>query len=552
MILADTAITCVLATAVFTRATEKRGFLARSTGKEAVRNRERRVESERETSLKEKSQRPMNTPRLKACRIQDRERAAARCVQPQTRIRRNVYPSVVYASMLTVTLVSILSITPALASEIAWQRGWNLLMIPASWDRAEFPEDVRLWRFQDRPLVGQPKTVQTVIERVSPGEGNRDGLTGGEPKPALMWLHGNHGGQITIPDPGPSAIRRQRPGQHGLTTSIPARHPDLRAGFLDLEAGFLADWDAGSQRYVRVLGNQVSGPNREWVENHIEGNLKKALELRAALLKPASSDSGQWVQAEYEQPTEAPPVTSGANTTQNSTGDLTYRDAQVLAGFDRVWVYTQGIALHQRARRHENEPAKGLARWLCDPAQAVWDGDQILGWAFSKNTNKDHWRDVRLVTGASAWAIHGLGAFLGSDAFFELEAVEQTHFRRCYLAALRGLERHRVRVDLSSGLKGPGVDGCEANACGTLMTAGWTTQGLLHRDQPWILGLTDDSTERFAYYDVLDALGYDGFEAERPPTIRRTQQTKEGLMPVADPFVPTLSQFETLKKRVPA
>ncbi len=153
-------------------------------------------------------------------------------------------------------------------------------------------------------------------------------------------------------------------------------------------------------------------------------------------------------------------------------------DTAKLAEYERVWVYTQGIALAQASRRGE-ENAGALARWLCDHAvRDPADASVILGWHFSHNTAGDQWKDFRLVTGANAWAVHGLGVFvttMGRDASFA---------RACYQASLRGL----LRAQTDSGL----------------FTAGYTSSELE----------AADSGE--AYYRVLDRLGYD----EETPRVR--------------------------------
>ncbi len=154
-------------------------------------------------------------------------------------------------------------------------------------------------------------------------------------------------------------------------------------------------------------------------------------------------------------------------------------DSEKLAAMHRVWVYTQGIALSLASRRDERAKAQAMASWLCE--HAVYDPVDpaiILGWHFSQNTQDDNWKDARLVTGASAWAVHGLGVFLASKAYAALKSTtaESSHYRHCYAAAVRGLARHRS----SSGL----------------VTAGFTHPNLLN---------TNGSQ---AYYQTLDDLGY--------------------------------------------
>ncbi len=247
------------------------------------------------------------------------------------------------------------------------------------------------------------------------------------------------------------------------------------------------------------------------------GNYDRAVEARNTLLSNAEGDrEGPVYQIEYTLDAE------GTNRVLEDA-DLV-RDAQHLARYDRVWAYTQGIALAQFAR-HFGGPysrwARSLARYVCD--QAEWDRSgaqsKINGWNFSWNTREDVWRDARLVTGATAWVIHGLGAFMVSDAFSDLLAEEQEAVFDCYTAALRGLEAHRRVI--------PTAEGQPAE----LVSAGWTTAGLLSAEQ-----------EGLRYYSVLDAIGYEDFDPEAPPPI-------EG-WPEDRPF--DASEFAALKERVPA
>ncbi len=185
-----------------------------------------------------------------------------------------------------------------------------------------------------------------------------------------------------------------------------------------------------------------------------------------------------------------------------------YRDALYLAGFERVWAYTQGITLAQLARQEDpayRHKAQGLARYLCQ--HAVHDGstDAILGWPFSWNTLGDNWKDARLVTGANAWAIHGLGVFLASKAYDTMpEGAAKHALQGCYRNALEGLKHHKRSLVVA----GRDV---------VLMTAGWTTEGLALSNTPHQITtkegalLASDPHEAWAYYSVLDAIGYDLF-----------------------------------------
>ncbi len=196
------------------------------------------------------------------------------------------------------------------------------------------------------------------------------------------------------------------------------------------------------------------------------------------------------------------------------------RDAKHLAGFERVWVYTQGIALAQFARRNNEEEvryAQASARFLCNTLVIDSGTGLALGWPFSWNTDGDDWRDARLVTGANAWAVHGLGHFITSKAFESLPSQdEQASFLACYQDALRGLEAHRRDLQLEDGRPI------------SLMTAGWTTLGLKFATEPTQIlmtnqvPVTEDSSIQFAYYSVLDAIGYNTYT--EPPKIKTCQK----------------------------
>ncbi len=164
--------------------------------------------------------------------------------------------------------------------------------------------------------------------------------------------------------------------------------------------------------------------------------------------------------------------------------DTSNSDTEHLAAFERVWVYTQAIALAQAVRQDARARARQLAGWLCD--HAVWDHasspPSILGWNFSQNTKNDGWKDVRLVTGASAWAVHALGQFVASKAYALGEASDAgSEGRRplleCYQASFRGM------------LQNFGEGG--------LVGAGLSVPSLTHKGT---------GTE---YYRELDDLGYE-------------------------------------------
>ncbi len=201
-------------------------------------------------------------------------------------------------------------------------------------------------------------------------------------------------------------------------------------------------------------------------------------------------------------------------------------DSIHLAGFERVWVYTLGIALAQLSRTktvpgltipEHRARTQAMARYLC--GHAVVDQanpHELKGWHFSWNTTGDSFKDPRLVTGANAWAIHGLGVFITSEAFENLpQDEEQAWFRQCYQSALLGLQRHRRTFEV----------GHQARQV-SLMTAGWSTRGLEAVDRPFpIQGDGEPSPieahhERWAYYSVVDAIGYDVYDEAQPPVLK--------------------------------
>ncbi len=250
-----------------------------------------------------------------------------------------------------------------------------------------------------------------------------------------------------------------------------------------------------------------------------QSNYRRALEIRDALLFRTDSDEPS-VRPRHHQVEYLPDP-------EHFPDDTTF-----LADAKRVWAYTQGIALAQRSRgplAQDRAAAQGIARRLCDTAvraSGIHPPHErvIRGWPFSNNTYQDHFRDPRLVTGANAWVVHGLGAFLVSGAAFALEdPQERSDLKACYTLALEGLEEHRRNLE-------PGL---------SLMTAGWTVRGLFYASSPQKLdprmpAFPKDPTEQWEYYDVLDALGYETFvddDLKRPKIRTFRFQTQNGKPP---------------------
>ncbi len=259
------------------------------------------------------------------------------------------------------------------------------------------------------------------------------------------------------------------------------------------------------------------------IENNIAGNYERAKEAQKNLFKfeTAGASGEEWgYQVEYEGAGDHDDSDAATRALNSELFDRPeYRDARHLSGFERVWVYTQGIALAQLSRSPGSEEirsARALARTLC--GTLVGGASSKLGWPFSWNTEGDDWQDARLVTGANACAVHGLGRFITSSAFETLPSEEaKGSFRRCYRDALMSLSDHRRRLTLEDG------------RAVTLMTAGWTAAGLKNAAKPSRImtaagtPVTDDPSLRFGYYSVLDAIGYDTY-SENPPKIKTCQE----------------------------
>ncbi len=273
-------------------------------------------------------------------------------------------------------------------------------------------------------------------------------------------------------------------------------------------------------------------------------NYTKAIAERESLIRRTTlqaSEGGRYYYADFHPPLSR----EGAYQVEYRPANHRFGDDQVpfdprasplyegddpdsihLAGFERVWVYTLGIALAQLSRSQtvpglttpgHRARTQAMARYLCGHAVVDQANPQELkGWHFSWNTTGDSFKDPRLVTGANAWAIHGLGVFITSEAFADLpQDEEQAWFRQCYQSALLGLQRHRRTFEV----------GHQARQV-SLMTAGWSTRGLEAVDRPFpIQGDGETSPieahhERWAYYSVVDAIGYDVYDEAQPPVLK--------------------------------
>ncbi len=244
----------------------------------------------------------------------------------------------------------------------------------------------------------------------------------------------------------------------------------------------------------------------------VRNNYAQAITLRDTLLKRLThEETGRisYAQREYQASGD---IETATERPEADLETLDHQDAHYLAGFHRAWAYTQGITLAQLAKASGDytEEAWGLAQTLCDRAVRKKNGKTIKGWPFSWNTLDDDWQDARLVTGANAWVIQGLAVFIASPRFFAAQAADQQALKRCFQDALEGLNDHRRRITLEDG------------RIGSLMTAGWTTEGLqqasaLHRLSSRKAFAHFDASVHAAYYSILDAIGYSSFA---PTSIR--------------------------------
>ncbi len=250
------------------------------------------------------------------------------------------------------------------------------------------------------------------------------------------------------------------------------------------------------------------------IQKHAGGNYFRATEARENLYDP-----DQNIQREFiEDP--------------NNT------DSIPLERYKRVWAYTQGITLAQLTRQHDPK-AGPLAHALCDEEspgieRGEFNGQPVVkGWHFSWNTERDKFKDFRLVTGATAWTIHGLGIYLAAqvERHGQVPPADQP-VAECYGQAIRGLAQHRKTVT-------------KGNLSGELMTAGWTALGLVMADSPSRLDLTEDEEEHWPYYGILDAIG-DAYNAEKPAPITPYKWVNDAKV-FLDPITLSEAQYDALR-----
>ncbi len=454
------------------------------------------------------------------------------------------------AGLCWVSKVGFCELATSHLSRVALSSGWNLRVFPSTrmdFDReTHSAEALQIWGgsmfHSGSPEHGQAKTTRVDAD-------------GALERGQVYWVWSKTDTELVfLPDGQSDPLpRAASPGWHAMWGADLAARENVKA----LRVLW---WNPRSQSYESVVAPQSIASNQGYwghlpEPDHAENafaseggtpgfdgvftelgaeavalqtateNYGAALIARDRLFRMQESQDGSkpWgYQVEYapdptfEALTEAlekgarPPLASPAHS-----------DSWYLAGFERVWAYTQGVALAQLSRGTgavRVASARALARFLCAHAQKGEARDQIAGWPFSWNTRGDVWRDARLVTGANAWVVHGLGSFITSDAYATLRSdTEKKQIQDCYRRALHGLRAHARTLTLKGGQKV------------VLMTAGTTAAGLKYAATPHRIKtasgapVSSDSHERLSYYSVLDAIGYGTFST--PPKIKTCLET---------------------------
>ena len=210
---------------------------------------------------------------------------------------------------------------------------------------------------------------------------------------------------------------------------------------------------------------------------------------------------------------------------QSEEKDVSEYVENVLTQYGRVWVYSQGIALHQAARKYDESTdqqtkkyykfrADKLMDWLFEHeagnAKSInknGNEEPVRGWHFSENTSvtfdpkkeqdelADPFKDPRLVTGANAWALNGVARYLTSGVLgaSEEDRERKTTFKRFYEEMLDSLLGHQK------------PDG--------LFSAGWDFYILQHieEDEQYIKDhIESDAVSIYKFLsDIVDLLGFD-------------------------------------------
>ncbi len=194
-----------------------------------------------------------------------------------------------------------------------------------------------------------------------------------------------------------------------------------------------------AKQLLDTLYGPVGLNERKRMESTCCGADGNACDATAALDDSETLQNQRGAQREYLSPLAGTIATAS---------DIEKRGTQALVCWGRVWVYSQGIALHQMART-ENCRAHDLANWLLQEALKVRDQSdetpkRFRGWHFSQSTSHgDGFKDPRLVTGANAWALNGIAKYIASNIFRALAPSKQNAYRQLYRSMLNWMLPHQ-------------------------------------------------------------------------------------------------------------
>ncbi len=356
------------------------------------------------------------------------------------------------------------------------------------------------------------------IQDQNAGQDKTHALVSGPLKPNKnYWVYVEVKGHEVDPDvlSAPAAVLSPNAWGRFFSPPAPAR-------VTQLGAKRVLEWDLNAQQFTPFEGALLEEGRVYWIEFQAhqpvssESQPQESASAEYQTEDSIAADSKPKEPVFMARPEQIEENYIGAKTLVDSlfdhltgaqreyTLDVLDEDSAYLSQYGRVWAYGQGIALALYSRRGHDARAERVADFICRTAVPVQDesGEQTMGgWYFSSNTFLDNWKDMRLVTGANAWVIHGLGAYLASDSFEKLTPERQHAFYNCYMDGLYGLMVHFE----------PKIE---------LMTAGWTTKGLKNADTPSKILEHIDPTLSWAYYDILDAIGYDLYNALKPPIVQ--------------------------------
>lgn len=119
-----------------------------------------------------------------------------------------------------------------------------------------------------------------------------------------------------------------------------------------------------------------------------------------------------------------------------------------LVRYGRVWAHDAGTALSLAVKNRDPQAHKRVL-WFRKHSQTAFDPSDsrstlFVGWPFSKNQVYlgDDWTDCRLITGANARALLGVGDYITSEFYRELSADDQAYYQTFFEKALEGILYH--------------------------------------------------------------------------------------------------------------